>query len=403
MDKTHILLTCILVSIWATVIPFLDPAVGGASSGGQSTRHVLDDHELFVHRAAEIWGKENVWVPSPTSWVQYESDLGERSAVDFEKGTVRVQLLLDPKEDALGEKVQAHLRQGVRNLVLGDAEDPVEMVVLKEQKKKAVKSTGKVTKRYSSHDLTLGYERASSSRNSLIIDQIRRRNGKTISYGNVDEFVEEVVDIRTVKKKRIVGADGVVRQAVTVEFSLAPNHLEIRARKVYPLVKTSAEKYHLAPSLIMGIIHTESMFNPRARSRAPAFGLMQLVPKAGASEAYEKLFGSLKTPSSKYLYDPKNNIELGVAYFDILKNRYMKLIEDPASRTYCAVAAYNAGASNVGRAFVSHKSIKKASPVINSLQPHEVYERLVDEFHIEETRLYTQRMLTRSVAYIAWE
>ena len=153
----------------------------------------------------------------------------------------------------------------------------------------------------------------------------------------------------------------------------------------------------------MGIIHTESMFNPRARSHTPAFGLMQLVPKTGAREAYAKLFGSLKTPSSKYLYDPKNNIELGVAYFDILKNRYMKLIEDPASRTYCAVAAYNAGASNVGRAFVSHKSIKKASPVINSLQPHEVYERLVDEFHIEETRLYTQRVLTRSVAYFAWE
>ena len=77
MDKTHILLTCILVSISATVNPFLDPAVGVASSGEESTRHVLDDHELFVHRAAEIWGKGNVWESSPTSWVQYESDLGE--------------------------------------------------------------------------------------------------------------------------------------------------------------------------------------------------------------------------------------------------------------------------------------------------------------------------------------
>ncbi len=155
MKKTHILLTCILVSIWATVIPFLGPAVGVASSGEEPTRHVLNDYDLFVHRAAEIWGKENVWEPSPTSWVQYESDLGERSTVDFENGIVRVQLLLAPQEDAFGEKVLDHLRQGVSNLVLGDADDPVEMVVLEEQKKKVVKSSTQVKKPYSSHDLSL--------------------------------------------------------------------------------------------------------------------------------------------------------------------------------------------------------------------------------------------------------
>ena len=403
MKKTHILLTCILVSIWATVSPFLGPAVGVASSGEESTRHVLNDYDLFVHRAAEIWGKENVWEPSPTSWIQYESDLGERSTVDFENGIVRVQLLLDPQEDAFGEKVLDHLRQGVRNLVLGDADDPVEMVVLKEQKKKVVKSSTQVKKPYSSHDLSLGYVRDSSGRNSLIIDQILSRDGRKILHEEVGAFAEEVVDIKTVKKKIIMGADGIKRQAVTVEFNLAPNHLEIRARKFYPFVKESAEKYHLDPSLIMGIIHTESMFNPRARSHTPAFGLMQLVPKTGASEAYAKLFGSRKTPSSKYLYDPRNNIELGVAYFDILQNRYMKLIDDPVSRTYCAVAAYNAGASNVGRAFIPQKSIMKASPVINTLQANEVYERLVDTFHIEETRLYTQRVLTRRVAYFDWK
>ena len=130
---------------------------------------------------------------------------------------------------------------------------------------------------------------------------------------------------------------------------------------------------------------------------------MQLVPKTGALEAYAKLFGNRKTPSSKYLYDPRNNIELGVAYFDILQTRYMKLIDDPVSRTYCAVAAYNAGASNVGRAFIPEKSIMKASPVINTLQANEVYERLVDTFHIEETRLYTQKVLTRRVAYFDWK
>jgi len=187
-----------------------------------------------------------------------------------------------------------------------------------------------------------------------------------------------------------------------VKFDLAPNHLEIRARQFYPIVKASALKYNLDPSIIMGIIHTESMFNPRARSQTPAFGLMQLVPGTGAREAYAKIHGISKSPSAKYLYDPQSNIQLGVAYFDILLNRYMNQIDHPESRTYCAVAAYNAGAANVGRAFTPYKSIKKASPVINNLQPSEVYDRLVEDLNIKEARLYTRKVLTRSVLYSSW-
>jgi hypothetical protein len=90
MKKAQVFLTCIFIAIWANVISFRGSAVVVASPGEKSTRHAVDDRELFVHRAAEIWGKENVWESSPTSWIQYESDLGERSAVDFENGTVRV-------------------------------------------------------------------------------------------------------------------------------------------------------------------------------------------------------------------------------------------------------------------------------------------------------------------------
>lgn len=403
MIKAHVFITYTLITLLTAIVSFHGPTVGGASADQESPRHEFGDREIFVHRVTEIWGNDSVWEPSPTSWVQYESDLGERSTIDFETGVVRVQLLLAPQEDAFGETVLAHLRQGVRNLVIGDAEDPIEMVVLEEQKKKVVKISNHSKKQISYHDLALGYERGSSGGNSLIIDQIRRRDGSKVLYKEVGAFAEEVVNIRTVRKKIIKGGDEIKRQAVTVQFNLAPDHLETRARTFYPIVKASAEKYHIDPSLIMGIIHTESMFNPRARSRTPAFGLMQLVPKTGAREAYAKLFGNSITPSSSYLYNPKNNIELGVAYFNILHSRYMKLIDDPASQTYCAVAAYNAGASNVGSAFVAHKSIQKAIPVINTLQADEVYDRLVDTFHIEETRLYTQRVLTRSVAYFDWE
>lgn len=402
MRRNSMLPASLIVSIFMILVCAAGLVFGTTVSGINSGQEPLNERELFTYRVAEIWGEKNIWEPSPTVWVQYESDLGERSAVDYENGTVKVQLLVDLAEDPFGEEVLAHLRQGVSNLILGDAEDPVEMVILNEQKKEKIKEPDPKIKKNTSHDLTLGYKRPSTINKPLILDQLRGQDGRSVSVKDVDYFTTKVVTIKNLNNKKIVGKDGIKRQAVTVEFDLAPNHLEIRARSFYPMVKSSALKYDLEPSIIMGIIHTESMFNPRARSRTPAFGLMQLVPQTGAREAYAQVHGISKAPSAKLLYDPKKNIELGVAYFDILRNRYMTQIDHPDSRTYCAVAAYNAGAANVGRAFIPQKSIQKATPVINNLSPSEVYKRLVEDLHTKESRLYTQKVLTRSVLYSTW-
>jgi membrane-bound lytic murein transglycosylase C len=77
-------------------------------------------------------------------------------------------------------------------------------------------------------------------------------------------------------------------------------------------------------------------------------------------------------------------------------------INDPTSRTYCAVAAYNAGASNVGNVFVPVKSIKQATPKINRLDQRDVYKRLVDALPFEESRDYVRKVLERVELYRDW-
>jgi len=94
---------------------------------------------------------------------------------------------------------------------------------------------------------------------------------------------------------------------------------------------------------------------------------------------------------------------LGAAYFNILANRYMKSILDPISRNYCAVAAYNTGATDVGRAFISKKSINKAIPVINSMEAPQVYTRLVEALPFRESRKYVRKVLDRARLYQDWE
>ncbi len=56
----------------------------------------------------------------------------------------------------------------------------------------------------------------------------------------------------------------------TVQFvviSMIANHVEVRAQKYIPLVRKAAERYGIDESLILGIMQTESSFNPYGGGR----------------------------------------------------------------------------------------------------------------------------------------
>jgi membrane-bound lytic murein transglycosylase C len=162
-----------------------------------------------------------------------------------------------------------------------------------------------------------------------------------------------------------------------------------------------AKKEGLNPALVLAIIHTESAFNPMARSPVPAFGLMQIVPTSAGKDASAYVYGkaSLLTPS--YLYNSENNIKMGCAYLHILYFNYLSSIEDSESRLYCTIAAYNTGAGNVARAFSGNANVKQAAVLINKMQPSEVYRHLQVRLPYQETRDYVERVNRRYQSYLA--
>ena len=125
---------------------------------------------------------------------------------------------------------------------------------------------------------------------------------------------------------------------------------------------------------VAGLIRQESVFNPRAKSHANAYGLMQLlVPTA---RLVGRKYGSSGFISGETLFQPPLNIELGTAYMRDQFDKFGKI-------EYVAVA-YNAGPGRVG-------------PWRASL-PIEIDE-FVEQIPFKETKGYVQGVIRNTAQY----
>lgn len=116
----------------------------------------------------------------------------------------------------------------------------------------------------------------------------------------------------------------------------SPLHLldthDIPAGPYGALIYEVAARYSLNPDLVAAIVRVESSFNPRARSRKGACGLMQLLPETAHR------FGLRR----KDLFDPAKNLDAGARYLRWLADRF-------GHDTVRVLAAYNAGEGAVQR------------------------------------------------------
>jgi soluble lytic murein transglycosylase-like protein len=91
------------------------------------------------------------------------------------------------------------------------------------------------------------------------------------------------------------------------EFAVRPSFSKNRNAFDH-LIKQSALAHNVDHGLVKAIIHTESGFNPRARSKPGAQGLMQLMP---ATAAMYDVNDS---------YDPTENIRAGTKHIKYLNH-----------------------------------------------------------------------------------
>ena len=338
----------------------------------------------YQKKTAVVWGKDNV-MPDGKQWVSYIDNLNQRSVVDFEKGVVNVEVALSSDQTVDDEQSKKQLAQALlKAMKQGDDKRPIQQVA----------------------EMPVSQPKGED----VLAGQIALPDGAVAEQIDYEAIAQKAAAVAT--KKTLKGDDGQTRVVYQTQLKLVPNHIRVRAVKFQSLVNKYSTEYHVPSSVVFAVMETESMFNPTARSGAPAFGLMQLVPTSGARDAYRYVYKKDKVVSDTYLYNPENNVRLGAAYIRRLNSGYLRGIKDDKSRMYATIAAYNTGAGNVFRAFVGssysrsqyrkYNDYKRAAlSEINRRSSEEVYQYLRSNLPHAETRRYIVKVTERMDKYSA--
>ncbi len=320
----------------------------------QSWNQMLREQQAAWERmVAEI---NRIWLDSLTTtkkeWVDYSDQYSTRSYVNFEKGDMVLATMLKASE--------------TRTAALGKER-------IRRQLAKVLSSNN-------------------PSGRSILAGQIVDSQGRPVTPETLDRYLERDVFPQLRRdSKPITGRDGVPRYKVSVPLKLIPNHTMVRARPYIPEVSRQAQRFRLRPELVMAVIHTESYFDPMARSHVPAYGLMQLVPIYGGREAYRYVYGRDRVLPASYLYQPTNNIELGAAYLNLLIYKHFATERNPLKNLYLSVCGYNWGPTSI------HRKIIRRYPT-STMSPEQLYQVLRQRTP-QETRDYLQRVTQRMGMY----
>jgi membrane-bound lytic murein transglycosylase C len=304
------------------------------------------------------WGQNDAKMAERTVYVKYTQGYKSRVVTDFDHGSLTIETV-DDKDP------QGSLRNAIVAALL-TSNDPGSVDL------------------FTDEDVALD-----PNRKPYLYGLVKDNTGKPIRTRAQAEAFANFLVSQKIQTRSVAGDQG-GETARFVTVAMVRNFEAKGADRYRPIVDKYAAQYHVSPTLVLAIMRTESNFNPFAVSGAPAYGLMQLVPTSGGREAYKRTQGVDQTPTAEYLFDPDHSIELGSAYLGVLSNTEFHAVDNPDSRDYCVIAAYNTGPHNVTRTFSTDR--KAALDSINHLDSAALYDKLRTGLPMEETRVYVVRV-----------
>ena len=138
--------------------------------------------------------------------------------------------------------------------------------------------------------------------------------------------------------------------------------------------------YFVDEALVYALIRQESAFNPDAKSRAGARGLMQIMPRTAS---YVSGDSGLKGSQKDALYDPALNLQLGQEYL-----MHLMSLTEVGNDLFRLCAAYNGGPGNLAK--WQRETNYAGDPLL-----------FIESIPVGETRDYIERVLANYWIYSA--
>jgi membrane-bound lytic murein transglycosylase C len=355
--------------------------------------------EQLRQRVARQW--TDVRVSTQRTWVDYGERTDARSKVDFEKGEVEVEVLVPVEEVSPGRsrlaapgQLTAQELERLRRLAEEKLREQTQRLVMQAEppRQKDPERPAPPPRADPKDSRDPKSRRGSKAPPPVLQGQIAGDDGRPVTSETAGRFVhEQLAPKMVVDPKPVVGGDGQARIQVRVSVPLVPAHLKVRADRYASQVKAQAERLGVDPALVFAVIHTESSFNPMAHSGAGAYGLMQLIPKSAAFEAYKHLYKTEKLVTPEYLYDPENNITLGATYLKLLDSAFFGKLKSRENGQVLSIAAYNCGPTKIKKTVMKGRDLDRMTP--------EQVVALVRQLAPEETKNYVVRVRERMELY----
>ena len=371
-----------------------------------SEKKLREKREKFKKAVEKKW--DTYEESTSKSYVSYSKDLSSRTIVDFDKGEVTIELIVDeedPKNDSYDSNSDLDLRLFTTKLKLSSKFLSINprllnvLMMLVFQEDEDSNNDDNVNSSFTKRLSKLLKEKGDDGE-PILKDQLVDASGKAVeTVGNTLGIAKDLISDKTKKVRMHFAKDGKKRTIISIKIPLSDNHMEKRRERYKELIEIEARRFNIPTEIALAIAETESAFNPKAKSHVPAYGLMQLVPKTGARDAYQWIYKKDKFISGRYLYKPRNNVELGCAYLSMIRHHYFSAIRDDELAYICAIPAYNTGVGNVSKALINKTNIREASKKANKMNKDELYDKLYSDLSSKEAKNYLKKVWKRKENY----
>src|SRR3954464_3628549 len=172
------------------------------STTGDSLRDIQQDAERHLSTfCAQLWGSDNVWLPTQKQWVYYAEGWTSRGRMDFEAGEFQAQALVENGTDAAA------------------ALDPPRTIIYQ-----AIKDT---PADMSQHDSTMRYVRSLAATRGVTIDPVPAAPGldaEPVLAGVIDPDAADRLSKSALTQTPIRGTDGKQRTMLTYRVPFRPGY-----------------------------------------------------------------------------------------------------------------------------------------------------------------------------------